>query len=158
MVTWGGKQVPERDNLLSINPLGVVFEYFSGEFEHALSPSTSVALTASYASPFDFTYTSFDVIGRYYPAEEGLRGFSVGPTVGFTHVAQPRDFCFNCTSANTNAFTVGAELDYSWIMGPSQHFGVELGVGAKRLFLSGKDVNGVSTALPTGRISIGYAF
>jgi hypothetical protein len=158
MVTWNGKDVPLRENLLSVNPLGIPFEYFSGEFEHAVSRSTSLALTASYASPFDFTYTSFDVIGRYYPGEVGLRGFSIGPTIGFTHVAESYAFCFDCNSTNSNAFTMGAELDYSWILGPSQHFGVEVGVGAKHLFLSRQDTYGASTALPTARISVGYAF
>jgi hypothetical protein len=157
MVTWNGKEVPLRENLISINPLGIVFEYFSGEIEHAISRSASVGLTGSYASPFDFTYTSFDVIGRYYPSEAGLRGFSIGPTVGFTHVSD-NQVCFDCSSSSANAFTVGAELDYSWILGPSQHFGVELGVGAKRLFITGQDSRQISTALPTGRLSVGYAF
>jgi hypothetical protein len=140
-----------RMNLFSINPLGVVFEYFSVEGEHALSKSTSLALSGAYASPSDFTYVSVDLIGRYYPAERGLRGFAIGPTVGYTHAS---DSC--CSSSSDNAFTVGVQFDYSWIVGPSQHFGIELGAGAKRLFYQGS--GGGSTALPTGRLSVGYAF
>jgi hypothetical protein len=49
------------------------------------------------------------------------------------------------------------QFDYSWILGPSQHFGIELGAGAKRLFYQDKSGRG-SEALPTGRLSIGYAF
>jgi hypothetical protein len=158
IITWNGKELPLRENLLSINPLGVVFEYFSGEFEHAVSRSTSLALSASYASPFDFTYTSVDAIGRYYPSEQGLRGFSIGPTVGYTHVVDGQDCFGSCGGSNTtNAFTVGMQFDYSWILGPSQHFGIELGLGAKRLFYQ-KNSGGGSSALPTGRLSVGYSF
>ena len=145
-----------RTSLISINPLGVVFEYFSGEFEHAVSPITSIAVAGSYVSPFDFTYSSVDLIGRYYP-NGALRGFSIGPTVGYTHVAD-NPSCFSvCTTTSTNAFTVGMQLDYSWILGRSQHFGIEAGVGAKRLFYQGNNTR-ASEALPTGRLSVGYAF
>jgi hypothetical protein len=157
-VTWNGKDVPLRENLISINPLGIVFEYFSGEFEHAVTRSTSLALSASYASPFDFTYTSVDAIGRYYPAEQGLRGFSIGPTVGYTHVVDNQSCFGSCGgSPTTNAFTLGIQFDYSWILGPSQHFGIELGLGAKRLFYQ-KQAGGGSDALPTARLSVGYSF
>lgn len=145
-----------RTNLLSFNPLGVVFEYFSGEFEHAVSRSASLAIAGSYASPFGLSYSSVDLIGRYYP-DGALRGFSIGPTVGYTHVADNYscyDVCFN---GGSNAFTLGVELDYSWLLGRSQRFGIETGIGAKRLFYTGKNSLG-SDALPTGRISIGYAF
>jgi hypothetical protein len=156
-VTWNEKQVPLRENLVSLNPLGLVFEYFSGEFEHGVTRATSFAVAGSYASPYDFTYTSVDVIGRYYPAEAGLRGFSIGPTIGYTHVKE--DFqCFgSCVNQTTNAFTAGMQIDYSWILGPSQHFGIELGIGAKRLFYQGNKGQ-ASEALPTGRLSIGYSF
>lgn len=157
MVTWNDKQVPLRENVVSINPLGLVFEYFSGEFEHSVSRAASLAIAGSYASPFSFTYTSFDVIGRYYPAEAGLRGFSIGPTIGYTHVKD--DFqCFGgCGSTSKNALTTGIQIDYSWILGPSQHFGIELGIGAKRLYYQGNKGQ-ASDALPTGRISVGYSF
>ena len=145
-----------RTNLLSFNPLGVVFEYFSGEFEHAFSRSASIALAGSYASPYDLSYSSVDIIGRYYP-DGALRGFSIGPTVGYTHVADNYS-CYNtCSNGSTNAFTLGVELDYSWLVGRSQRFGIETGIGAKRLFYTGRNSLG-SDALPTARVSVGYAF
>jgi hypothetical protein len=160
-INWNGKDVPLRLNLLSINPLGVVFEYFSGEFEHATTRATSLAIGASYTSPFDISYTSVDLIGRYYPAEQGLRGFSIGPTLGYTSVSDdyscaPPTFDV-CSTSKSNAVTAGIQLDYSWILGPSQHFGIELGLGAKRLFYQGDHGRG-SDALPTGRLSVGYSF
>lgn len=156
-ITFNGKEVPFRQNLVSVNPLGLVFEYFSGEIEHAMSRSASIAVSGSYASPYDLTYTSLDVIGRYYPSEAGLRGFSIGPTVGYTHVRDDYACYGGCSTNSTNAFTAGIQIDYSWILGPSQHFGIELGLGAKRLFYQGNAGDG-SDALPTGRLSVGYAF
>lgn len=155
-VTWNDKQVPLRENLLSINPLGVLFEYYSAEFEHSMSRSTSLAVAGSYFSPFDIGYSSVDGILRYYPAEQGLRGFSIGPSVGYTHVSD-NSCVFDCTTNSSSAVTIGVQLNYSWILGPSQHFGIELGLGAKRLFYSGSEGRG-STALPTGRLSVGYAY
>src|SRR5438132_3242012 len=32
------KRVPYRDNLVSLNPIGVVLQYYTAQFEHALSP------------------------------------------------------------------------------------------------------------------------
>lgn len=161
------KRVPIRENLVSTDPFGVVFQFYNAELEHALSPEFSLAAHASYLKYTDIGYTSGDLIGRYYPNAEGLRGFDIGGTIGFTHLTTqdvtylglpcPSSGCspVYSNSAN-NAFTLGIQGDYSWILGPSQHFGVEIGIGAKRLFYSAKGAG--SEALPTGRLSVGYAW
>jgi hypothetical protein len=152
-----------RENLISTDPLGVVFQFYNAELEHAISPEFSLAAHASYFRPTDIGYTSFDLLARYYPNAEGLRGFDIGGTVGYTHLTT-QDYgyaaCIGCgpsysNNAN-NAFTLGIQGDYSWILGPSQHFGIELGLGAKRLFYRTKGRG--SDALPTARLSIGYAW
>lgn len=159
------RRLPYRQNLVSTDPLGVVFQWYNAELEHALSPEISLAAHASYVKPIDVAYTSADIIARYYPNAQGLRGFDIGGTVGFAHLSSP-DFayaqCLGCGpdyNQSANAFTLGIQGDYSWILGPSQHFGVELGVGAKRFFYNSKNTNSnFSVALPTARASIGYAW
>jgi hypothetical protein len=161
-VRWNGQDVPLRQNLISVNPLGIVFGYFSAEAEHAFSMGGSVALNGSYDGTGDFGYSSADVILRYYPSLEMIRGFAIGGTVGYTHVSSDLVTfadCSGCTFGNgaSNAFTLGIQGDYSWWIGRDQRFGIELGLGAKRLFYHGGGRRG-SEALPTGRLSIGWGF
>ncbi|MDQ6717138.1 MAG: hypothetical protein M3Z17_02190 [Gemmatimonadota bacterium] len=156
-------------NLVSINPLGIVFGYFSAEIEHSFAPSGSIGLAGSYDGTNDFGYSSLDGILRFYPAAERIRGFAIGATIGYTHVNS--DYvvypaCVDCYGAGSsysigngasNAFTLGVQGDYSWWIGKEQRFGIEAGLGAKRLFYHGGGRRG-SEALPTGRLSIGWGF
>ncbi len=155
-----------RSNLISVNPLGIVFAYFSAEVEHSFAPSGSVALAGSYDGTGDFGYNSADLILRYYPQAQGIRGFAIGVTTGYTHVSSSEYLlaypdCLGCggpfVSGSSNAFTAGIQGDYSWWIGKKQRFGIELGLGAKRLFYTGSGRRG-SEALPTGRLSIGWGF
>nr|MBA3645961.1 hypothetical protein [Gemmatimonadaceae bacterium] len=145
-----------RSNLISVNPLGIVFAYFSAEIEHSFAPSGSVAFAGSYDGTGDFGYNSADVILRYYPQAQGIRGFAIGVTTGYTHVSS--DYvvysqCLGCggpfVNGSSKAFTAGIQGDYSWWIGKQQRFGIELGLGAKRLFYTGDGRRG-SEALPTG--------
>ena len=57
-----------RRNLISANPIGLLFEWYNGEYERAISNTASVAVAAS---TFDFfedneRYTAIDGIVRYY--------------------------------------------------------------------------------------------
>ncbi len=166
------RRVPYRDNLISVNPIGVVLQYYSGQYEHALSPEFSLALNGSYFTPdyFDFNdtndsgpgYVSADLIARFYPNAEGLRGFSIGGKVGYARVG--RLDCvytysgggYTTSCARASARTIGVEGDYNWVLGASQHFGVQLGLGAKRYFFNRH--TSASAAIPTARASIGYAW
>jgi hypothetical protein len=50
-------------------------------------------------------------------------------------------------------------LDYNWLVGAQKSFYVGLGAGAKRVFISDKDVSDNATVMyPTARISVGWAF
>ena len=73
-----------RTKLISANPIGLLFEWYNGEFEYAFSSTASVAVAAS---TFDFwdnneRYTALDGIARYYPQGRALRGLSVGASLG----------------------------------------------------------------------------
>jgi len=144
-----------RVNLVSTNPIGIIFEWFNGEFEHAIAPTVSLAVAGSHFSLDDANYTSVDGIVRYYPSARAIRGFGVGGSVGFTQVGEDRN-CIECRDA-ADAFTIGVRGDYVWLLGRGQHFAVAAGIGAKRLFYSSRETLGVE-ALPIGRLSIGYAW
>lgn len=141
-----------RVNLVSANPIGLLFEWYNGEFEHALKPTTSLGVTASSYNFDDARYTAIDGIVRYYPAARALRGFSIGGSVGFVDVND--DPCDGCQDESESSATIGVRGDYVWILGRDQRFAVAAGIGAKRLI---NDKSGIE-GLPIGRLSIGYAW
>src|SRR5687768_4894468 len=123
--------IPRR-NLISANPIGLLFEWYNGEFEHAMSSTASLAASAS---TFDFDeerYTAIDGIARYYPQGRALRGFSVGASAGFVSVDDDED-CEFCDDNSGSSATLGIRGDYVWIIGRDQIFAVATGVGAKRV-------------------------
>ena len=143
--------IPRR-NLISANPIGLLFEWYNGEYERAISTTASLAVAAS---TFDFwedgeRYTSIDGIARYYPQARALRGFSVGASLGFVDF----DACDDCFDDDATSATIGIRGDYVWIIGRDQSFSVATGIGAKRILSNdlGTDF------LPIGRLSIGYAW
>jgi hypothetical protein len=143
--------IPRR-NLISANPIGLLFEWYNGEYERALSTTTSIAVAAS---TFDFwedgeRYTAIDGIARYYPQAGALRGFSVGASLGFVNF----DACDECFDDDGSSATIGIRGDYVWIIGRDQSFTVATGIGAKRILAD----NLGTDFLPIGRLSIGYAW
>lgn len=147
-----------RVNLVSANPIGLLFEWYNGEIEHALGSTGSVAVTGSSFPDIDSDdsrYSSGDVIFRYYPAARAIRGFSIGGSAGVVHYrdANACDY-IGCVNETGTAGAIGVRGDYVWTIGRDQHFAVAAGIGAKRIF--GKDIG--TEGLPIGRLSIGYAW
>jgi len=142
-----------RVNLVSANPIGLLFEWYNGELEHAFQPTASIAVAGTSYDLDDARYTSLDGIIRYYPSGRALRGFSVGGSVGFVNVNE--DPCGEfCNQNDFSAATIGVRGDYVWILGRDQRFSVQTGIGAKRILSNKSDVEG----LPIGRLSLGYAW
>ena len=153
---------PAHSQVISINPLSLVFGGISGEYERQASATTTFGVGATLWAPDEFTYLSAEAKYRFYPQAKSLRGFSIGGTAGFTHVsADYDDFgCdfYDCGDDTATAATIGIELGYQWLLGPAENFAVATGIGAKRLIFLGDDLRGVSGGLPTVRRSVGYAF
>lgn len=150
-----------RTTVLSVQPLGLIFEFFSAEIEHALKPSMTVGLGGSYwnGTGVGIRYTSGDLKLRYYPEGRALQGFAFGGQVGYTSITGQSTSPSTATSeATVSGPTIGVGLDYNWLLGASNAFYVGLGLGAKRLFVNTKDVEDVSGGYPTARVSVGYAF
>ena len=59
-----------RKNAVSLNPLGMLLNMYSGSYERALTELVSVKVTAAYSPNFiwisDIAYTDIQVEGRYY--------------------------------------------------------------------------------------------
>ena len=141
-----------RQNLISSNPIGLLFEWYNAEFERAVAPTVSLAAAASAYDFDDARYTAVDGIVRYYPAAKAVRGFSIGASVGYIDINEDR--CDFCSDESGSSATLGVRADYVWIIGRDQHFTAAAGIGAKRLFNNDLGTEGV----PIGRLSIGWAW
>ena len=143
-----------RQNLISANPIGLLFEWYNAEFERAASPTVSLAAAASSYNFDDATYASVDGIVRYYPGARALKGFSIGASVGYIDIDEDEDECTFCTDDSGSSATLGVRADYVWILGRDQHLTAAAGIGAKRLFNNDLGTEGV----PIGRLSIVWAW
>ena len=141
-----------RVNLVSANPIGILFEWYNGEYERALSSTVSLAAAASAYDIDNTDYQSIDGILRYYPSGRAIRGFSIGASVGFINLDEEFE-CEGCDEDGSSA-TIGVRADYVWILGRDQRFAAAAGIGAKRLLNDNLGTEGV----PIGRLSIGYAW
>ena len=149
--------------VISIQPLSAVFGVYSAEFEKALTPTVTLGVGGSFWSHDDDVsttkYSSADVKLRYYPEAHPFRGFSFGGQAGYTSLSDKMDFGSSGSQTDkASGPTLGVALDYSWLLGESKSFYVGLGLGAKKIFASNKDVGNATLAYPTAHISIGYAF
>lgn len=142
----------QRVNLVSANPIGLLFEWYNGEYERALSSTVSLAAAASAYDIDNTDYQSVDGIIRYYPSGRAVRGFSIGASVGYINLDEEFD-CIGCDEDGSSA-TIGVRADYVWILGRDQRFAAAAGIGAKRLLNDELGTEGV----PIGRLSIGYAW
>jgi hypothetical protein len=145
-----------RMNLISANPIGLLFEWYNAEFEHALKSTVSLAVAASSYDLDNTRYASVDGIARYYPSARALKGFSIGASVGFIDLDDHYDYsnCIGCGNDSGTSATIGVRGDYVWILGRDQRFAVGAGIGAKRILNDALGTEGV----PIGRLSIGYAW
>ena len=145
--------------VISIQPINAMLTVYAGEAELAMSRSATIGFGATYWSPDvidgDFNYASADVKIRYYPEGRPFQGFSFGGSVGYTHLGATD----NTTSGSAGGPSIGVMLDYNWLLGAQKAFYVGLGLGAKTLFISDKQVADEATLhYPTMRLSVGWAF
>lgn len=154
----GMAQDSVRRDLILIDPILVPFNIYNGEYEHVLSRSATVGLSGTYYGDNGFGYYTAEVKGRYYAQEHAPDGFSLAGTVGVTRVSGGF-FDFSSSGYRRSASTyptIGVELDYNWLLGPTRRFAIGTGLGAKRLL--GSHNNGSATGLPTARVAVGVAF
>ena len=146
---------------VAVNPLGIPFDIASAEFETGIASGFTVGALASYTSLDDDRFTTFDAKVRYYPGEVVLRGFSLGMSIGRTHLSTTQFSAPNIETHPTADYaTLGLLVDYNWMLGARHRFIIGTGVGAKRVLADAavRDRVDIDKAYGTARFVIGIAF
>jgi hypothetical protein len=170
---------PAVRQTLSTNPLALPFGTASGEYERAVGRHGLAVGVGGFSTftrdPETLTdggsdaYRSLQLKVKYYPREAGLSGLAVGVTAG---VAHERELWYGSGSTDASgafvwreratrartAPTVGATLDYNFLLGRRRAFLVGLGVGARRALGVGSATGPLGAVLFDPRLQIGIGF
>jgi len=160
-------------NLITVQPLIAVAGVFSGDYERAVG-SSGLTLGANVSHwnldlfdhadatsvGYGLTYSSAEAKLRYYVSEQAFHGLSFGVTAGGVQLHQKfRDFDGHADRMSSAGAKLGAELDYTWLLGRRQQFAIALGVGGKRVLVhNSDDFYDPVTRYITSRVAIGWAF
>ena len=138
---------PARQQVISVNPFGLLLEFFNAEYERVVSRSSTAGLGGSFISADGDDYLNADVFWRYYTGPRPLEGWAFGVKAGITNVPD---------SGTYPGF--GFDLNHSWIVGNDDNFYIGAGFGLKRLIGAGGE-NFELEVIPTIRIvNVGIAF
>ena len=148
-------------NVITTNPIGVVYGVYWGEYERVVGEQLSAAFSATRVDFFGFGVTNLDVKGRLYMGGTALEGFSMAMSGGIMNGSYEDVDCdpyyetCSSTSESKTFPTAGLELGYSWKMGNNTQFVISPRLGAKRIFATGF---GNYAVIPTGGLTVGLAF
>jgi hypothetical protein len=153
---------------VSILPLHAAFGFYAGDYERVVGQTVTAGFGASYFSLGDdgddddvgeFGYSSVEAKVRFYPSGDPLNGLSFGLTAGPTFLSgESEEFDGGTEDNGITALGIGFEIARSHLMGVDRHFYYGYGAGFKRLFMISGDDGDAQLAIPTLRLSIGYAF
>ena len=147
--------------LVSINPLGLPFEIYTGEVEQKISNIVTIGGAFSHIGAFsDASYTTFEGKLRVYPNEEAFKGFSIGIGAGVSRLTGLTTCDIgDCRTDSRSGPSISVLADYNWLLGKSKRVLVGTGIGAKRVFVSDDDIfQDLNVAYPTVRFQIGMIF
>jgi hypothetical protein len=140
---------------ITTNPINVILGHYYAEYERAISPAATAAVSAS---TFDFfgegRITSVKGKYRYYLNGIAFQGFALTGTGGALYASGDTD------GANTEREifpAVGLEIGYTWRLGARDNILITPNIGAMRVFgtVEGSDFD---FAWPTSGLSVGFAF
>ncbi len=138
-----------HQHVISGSPLLLIAGSFNAEYERMLAESLTVGIAGGWLDLGEEENTSVTGFLRFYPQEAAFTGYYLGSRAGFYRVDDGGD--------PSNAFGIGVDIGYAWVLGPGRSFYVGLGMGATHLF-SG-NLGDASRTIPSLRvIDIGIAF
>jgi hypothetical protein len=108
------------NNVISINPVGLIDGRLNATFEHKLAPKNSLTVNASYWGLDDWA-SAFGIGASYRwyfdPFEEGksaINGLSVGPRLQFYQWSYDYDLPY-LEDFSYSSLSLGVEVGYKWV-------------------------------------------
>ena len=158
-------QTEPPPQVISTNPFLPLWGFFQAEYERRINANATWAVASSYTNYNDAYYTNVDGKIRLYPNEHAPEGLGVAASVGIAVVrgdgtsllCVPDGACGH-RRQDVTVPTFAIEGGYQWLLGSHKATAVTAGFGVKRYFATESEFGGDSRVLPTGRLSIGYAF
>jgi hypothetical protein len=170
-----------HNQVVSLNPFGLIFEWYNAEYERKIGDAATLGVSASHFAAGDMANAL--LLARWYPQRAALDGFYLGARAG-AYVTKTRTYEYHPTppprpAPNNPTPTyqtystyptyreqkrvvpgVGLEIGYNWLLGPKQNLSIGLGFGVTRLLQSGDgDDFFMPPVLPGVRfVNIGIAF
>lgn len=135
--------------VFSVNPVGLVMEFYNAEYELRVSDSVTAGAGASRRGWYlfgegDSPRLNGDAFVRYYPSGSAFNGFALGLKVGATRLPNEQ-----------TAPGIGFDLNHSYAL--TDHLVMSSGLGMKRLFgRSGPDSG--QAVITTLRLNVGVGF
>ncbi len=155
-------------HVISVNPFLPLAGYFQGEYERRVQDNVSVAVSASLAKFDNRRYQNLDVKLRLYPQERALEGLGLAAGLGVGRALEDDELlpCEPVTSCTpqlklgkyVSAPTFSVEGQYQWLFGRTKATAVTVGGGVKRYFFGSDAAQNIQEFVPTGRLTIGWAF
>ena len=138
-----------QNNIVKVNPLGLVFGISNLGIEFAGKKNQSITVAALYYSKSNIQGFGIGLEQRFYfmDAEESLRGFHAGPSVGYLKLKE------DYYDEGYEVFSIGGEIGHQWFL--NKHLTADLFSGLG--FLVGSESNTEKLSFGIG-ISLGYAW
>lgn len=135
--------------VFSVNPIGLVTEFYNGEYELRVSESVTAGAGASRRGWYLFGESESprlngDVFVRYYPSGSAFNGLALGLKVGATRLPNERTLP-----------GVGFDLNHSYAI--TDNVVMSSGMGMKRL-LGDRGPDFGQEVITTLRINVGFGF
>ncbi len=137
-----------QTNVIKANPLGLAFGIANAGYEFTTSDSQTATISGLYFNVSDITGFGAGAEYRFYFADEAIRGWHAGPSLGY--------FSLEDNSNNSaSVFSIGGEVGHQWIFG--EHFALDVFAGLG--FNTGGDsLAGFNSTAASLGVSIGYAW
>jgi len=162
---------PLPEQIISVNPFLPLFGNFQGEYERRINTNLTFGAAGSHVDFGDSRYTNLDAKLRLYPQEFAPMGLGLASSIGFatangTRVSDCSVIVIDPLLGNSCATTkrtittptFAVEGQYQWLLGAQRATAITVGFGVKRYFMSDDAARDFNRVLPTGRLTIGYAF
>ena len=161
--------VNAQENVIKVNPLGLLFGSAEFSYERALNEKSSaelsvayINLNANFSNGEDAGVSGLGVEGKYKfyfsKSKDAPRGWYAAPVASYFSISGKA----GNNDGKVSAVTAGAIAGYQWVFGRSATgFALDLNFGAQYLSAqTSGDINGLTIGgiLPRLGLAIGYAW